>query len=136
MNAPFINLHCETQRNKDVNILLAVIDTILLQEKELLEAIESLKTEIEKIAEEPIRNFIKEQLNSTVTQRMLIKYRKKYSHILKYILNELLELIEILNEKTDNTVLSHIKIALDKGGRNLHNLSSLRASCDGKNITP
>ena len=41
-----LNLNCKTQKHKDVYILLAAIDTILLQEKELSEEIESLQTEI------------------------------------------------------------------------------------------
>ena len=61
--APFLNLECKTQKHKDINVLLAVIDTILFQETYLNESIDSLKKKIAKIAEEPIRNFIKEQIN-------------------------------------------------------------------------
>ena len=60
MKAPFLNLNCKTQKHKDINLLLAVIDTILLQEKNLTEEIESLQSEIKKIAEEPIKKFIHE----------------------------------------------------------------------------
>ena len=67
---------------------------------------------------------------------MMLKYKKQHSHILKYIMNGLLELIETLNAYNVNIVLSHIKIALEKDGRNLHNFSSLKASCDNKKITP
>ena len=61
--APFLNLNCKTQKNKDINVLLAVIDTVLFQETYLNESIDILKTKIDEIAEEPIRNFIKEQIN-------------------------------------------------------------------------
>ena len=65
----------------------------------------------------------------------MLKYKKQYSHIHKYLLNELLELIEICNKSINKTMLSYIFIALDKDGRNLHNFSSLRAFCNVKNIT-
>ena len=61
--APFLNLNCKTQKNKDINVLLAVIDTILYQETYLYDLTDSLKKTIGGIAEEPIRNFIKEQIN-------------------------------------------------------------------------
>lgn len=61
--APFLNLNCKTQKNKDINVLLAVIDTVLFQETYLNESIDILKTKIDEIAEEPIRNFIKKQIN-------------------------------------------------------------------------
>ena len=67
---------------------------------------------------------------------MMLKYRKQHSHILKYILNELLNLIEIFNSDIVGKQLSNIYIALDKDGRNLHNFSSLRAPCDETNFTP
>lgn len=60
--APFLNLNCNTQKYKDIKVLLAVIDTVLFQETYLNESFDSLKTKIDGIAEEPIRNFIKEQI--------------------------------------------------------------------------
>ena len=60
--APFLNLNCNTQKHKDIKVLLAVIDTVLFQETYLNESYDSLKTKIDGIAEEPIRNFIKKQI--------------------------------------------------------------------------
>ena len=45
-------------------------------------------------------------------------------------------MVEIFNNDIVGKVLTNIYIALGYNGRNLHNISSLRAPCDEKNFTP
>ena len=71
MKIPIIDLNCKTHKHKDINILLVVIETILLQETKLLTLMESLDEEVEKIPEGPIKNFVNKQKSTTLWHGMV-----------------------------------------------------------------
>ena len=56
--------------------------------------------------------------------------------MVRHILNELLLLIEILNKDINRTELHDVYIALEYKGRNIHNLTSVRAQCIEKDVNP
>ena len=60
LDTPVLNLKFCTSKSKDINILLAVISTLLFQESKLLSMKAELAQEAEKITQPQIKNYIKD----------------------------------------------------------------------------